>query len=145
MSQRRPPRDQKPLHTAADLTALWRWLLHLEPLRCRSLWILVVDPSRRPRGPLLTIDDLPDGPYDVPRDDLVSWCTDLLEGPGGGGSVAVMMSRPGGGGWTVSDRAWGRFLIGAVPEIGGEVWPVHLAHRTLVEQVRLEGGAVVAG
>ena len=116
-----------PLHTAADLTALWRRVLHLEPLRCRSLWMLVVDGTRRPRGPLLTIDDLPDGPYDVPQADLVSWCTDLLDGPGGGASVALLLSRPGGGRWTVSDRAWGRLLVEVGRTAGVRLETLHLA------------------
>lgn len=128
MSMRRPPFDQDPIRTDADLTRRWGAYLENEPFRFRALWLLFIDRTGRPAGPVVTIDDLPDGPYDVERADLVELCRTILDGPGGGGSVALLMSRPQGDPWTVSDRAWGRFLLRAADEIGGKVWPVHEAH-----------------
>ncbi|MET3962863.1 hypothetical protein ABIE44_002797 [Marmoricola sp. OAE513] len=137
MTQRRPPRHQSPVRTTADLTALWRSVIGGEPLLFRSLWLLFLDDARRPVGPLLTLDNLPDGPYGIDRDDLVGWCDEILRGPGGGGSVALLLTRPEGAPWTVSDRAWGRFLLNATAEIDGHAWPVHWAHRGGVEVFRL--------
>jgi hypothetical protein len=142
MSIRRAPRDYPPLTDAAALTALWTELMGDEPYRFRSLWLLFIDADRRPAGPIVTVDELPDGPYDIPASDLVTLCGSVLEGPGsggpgGGGSVAMLLTRPGAGRWTVSDRAWGRFLNGAAAGIGDVRWPVHWAHRRTLEIVQL--------
>jgi len=137
MSLRRPPRDPRPIASTADLTARWRDLLATEPFQVRTVWLLFLDPVRRPAGPVITVDDVPDGPYDLQVADLVVICREILDGPGGGGSVAMLMSRPGGAPWTVSDRAWGRFLNRAASAVGGTVWPVHQAHRYGVEALGL--------
>lgn len=113
-----------------------------EPYRCRSLWLLFIDTAGRPAGPVITVDDLPDGPYDCPVADLVAMCRVILDGPGAGepggsGSVAILMTRAGSGPWTVSDRAWGRYLLAAVTAIGGRQWPVHHARRGLLEEFQL--------
>jgi len=137
MSVRRPPENQTPLGSTTELTALWRAVVDWEPFRVRSLWLLFIDPAGCPSGPLITIDYLPDGPYAVEQEELIDLCRGILDGPGGGGSVALMMSRPGGGPWTVSDRAWGRFLLRGAEELGEPVWPVHLAHSHALERFRL--------
>lgn len=134
MSVRRPPEDQTPLASTTDLTAVWQRIVAWEPFRFRSVWLLFIDSAGRPAGPLITVDDLPDGPYAVGLDELVDLCRGIIGGPGGGGSVAILMTRPGAGRWTVSDRAWGRFLIRGAEELGEPVWPVHLAHSQLLEQ-----------
>ncbi|MCW2786381.1 MAG: hypothetical protein JWP74_2898 [Marmoricola sp.] len=86
----------------------------------------------------MVIEDLPDGPYDVPLTDLVDICRDIIGGPGGGGSVAMLMTRPGAAPWHIGDRSWGRFLLGAVAEIGGLTWPVHQAHSDALSVVAVE-------
>ena len=78
-----------------------------------------------------------DEPSATEQEELIDLCRGILDGPGGGGSVALMMSRPGGGAWTVSDRAWGRFLLRGAEELGEPVWPVHLAHSHALERFRL--------
>lgn len=139
MTVRRPPSDQRRLIEPADLTEVWRSVLVGEPFRQRTVWMLFIDEASRPFGPLITLDDLPDGPYDVPLDDLVALCREFLDGPGTAYSVALLMARPGGGPWTVSDRAWGRFLVAAVEAVGAEAWPVHWARPRTVEEFRLPG------
>lgn len=123
--------------SADELTARWRQIVEWEPFRFRSVWLLFLDAERRPAGPLITVDDLADGPYAVPLEELVDLCREILDGPGGGGSVAMMMSRPGAAPWTVSDRAWGRFLLRGAAALGEPSWPVHLAHTRSVERFHL--------
>jgi hypothetical protein len=137
MSLRRPPRNADPLRTADDLTPVWRELMIAPTFRDRSLWLLFIDYEKRPTGPLMTIEDLPDGPYDLPLTDLVGICRDILDGPGGGGSVAMLMTRSGAGQWHIGDRAWARFLVNASHDIGGIVWPVYRAHSEVLEVVEL--------
>jgi hypothetical protein len=134
---RRPPEDQSPIESTVELTARWQKIVAWEPFRLRSIWLLFIDRDSHPAGPLITVDDVADGPYAVGLDELVDLCRSIIDGPGGGGSVALLMSRPGAAPWTVSDRAWGRFLQRGAEELGEPVWPVHLAHTQAVERFRL--------
>jgi len=122
-----PPGDMPAVRTQADLQQTWRALMGELGFPDRRLWLLFLSAEGRPAGPLLSIDNLPDGPYDLPVEDLVTICREILEGPGGAGSVAMLITRPGRDGWHVGDRAWGRYLIAATHRIGGQVWPVHRA------------------
>ena len=127
-----PHDESPPIRNRVDLEHLWRALMGELGFSRRCLWLLFLTPDGRP-GPLIPIDDLPDGPYDVPVDDLVALCREILQGPGGGGSVAFLITRPGRDPWHIGDRAWGRYLTAAAQELGGEdvggrVWPVHRAN-----------------
>lgn len=124
-----------PVRTDADLHRTWSSMLGDLGFSDRSLWVLFLGDDGRPSGPLLRIDELPDGPWDVAVDDLVAVCRDILDGPGGGGSVALLVTRPGAGPWHVGDRAWARFLTSAAGRVGGRVWPVHRAHDVALERV----------
>jgi hypothetical protein len=134
-----PPEQMPAVRTQADLRNTWRALLGDLNHSDRRVWLLFLDRDGQPSGPLLTIDDLPDGPYDLPVDDLVTVCREILDGPGGGGSVALLVSRPGRDPWHVGDRAWGRYLTAAAHRIGGQVWPVHRANARELTAVPADG------
>jgi hypothetical protein len=126
--------DQMPaVLTPDDLHRTWRALIGELGFRDRQLWLLFLDPDGRPLGPLMTIDDLPDGPYDLAVDDLVMVCREILDGPGGGGSVAMLIARPGTDPWHIGDRAWARYLTAVTHRVGGRMWPVHGAHDRALE------------
>lgn len=136
-----PPRDMPAVHTEADLAVAWRALMGQLGFPDRRLWLLFLDSGGRPLGPLLSIDNLPDGPYDLSVDDLVTICREILDGPGGGGSVAFLLTRPGRDDWHVGDRAWARYLSASAHRIGGRVWPVHRANDRVLAVVPVaEGG-----
>ena len=123
------PPDQMPaVRTPADLHATWRTLMGGLGHSGRTLWLLFLQPDGRPLGPLLSIDDLPDGPYDLEVDELVAVCREILDGPGSGGSLAMLITRPGRDPWHVGDRAWCRYLTAVADRVGGRVWPVHRAN-----------------
>src|SRR4051794_23296389 len=123
-----PPDQMAAIRTPADLTRAWRALMGRLRFADRRLWLLFLEPDGRLLGPLLSLDDLPDGPYDLEVDEVVTVCREILDGPGGGGSVAMLISRPGRDAWHVGDRAWARYLVAATHRIGGQVWPVHRAN-----------------
>jgi hypothetical protein len=123
-----PPDLVPAVRTDADLLAAWRSLVGELGFAGRSLWVLFLTPHGRPAGPLLTIDDLPDGPHGLGADDLATLCREILEGPGEGGSVALLVTRQGRDPWHVGDRAWARYLTETAGQIGGRVWPVHRAN-----------------
>jgi hypothetical protein len=123
------PPDQMPaVRTQADLHRTWRALMGELGFADRRLWLLFLRPDGRLLGPLLSLDDLPDGPYDLEVDEVVTVCREILDGPGGGGSVAMLITRPGRDAWHVGDRAWARYLTAAAHRLGGQVWPVHRAN-----------------
>lgn len=137
-----PPADMPAVRTPADLRRAWSHLMGRLGFPDRRLWLLFLDDEGRPLGPLLTLDNLPDGPYDLPIEDVVTICREILGGPGGGGSVAMLITRPGTDDWHVGDRAWGRYLADAAHRVGGRVWPVHRANdRELVAVPAAESGA----
>jgi hypothetical protein len=123
------PPDQMPaVRTPVDLHLAWRALMGNLGFADRQLWLLFIGPDGRLLGPLLSVDDLPDGPYDLEVEEVVGLCREILEGPGLCGSVAMLMTRPGTDPWHVGDRAWARYLAAAAHRIGGKVWPVHRAN-----------------
>lgn len=123
-----PPRDMPAIRTQSDLHRAWRSLMGALGFPDRRLWLLFLDRSGRPMGPLLSIDTLPDGPYELAVEDLVTICREILDGPGGGGSVAMLITRAGSDPWHIGDRAWARYLTAAAHRVGGTVWPVHRAN-----------------
>lgn len=130
-----PPGQMPAIHTAGDLLRTWRALLGPLGFPRRSLWLLFLTAEGRPAGPLLTVEDLPDGPYDAAPDDLVAVCEEILDGPGARGSVALLVTRPGRDAWHVADRAWGRWLTVVAQRIDGPTWPVHRANDVVLEPV----------
>jgi len=123
------PPDQLPaIRTPADLHLAWRMLMGDLGFAGRTLWLLFLTPDGRALGPLLDIADLPDGPHGLEVDQLVSFCRELLDGPGSGGSLAMLITRPGSDPWHVGDRAWARYLTAVAARLGGQVWPVHRAN-----------------
>ena len=141
------PEQMPAIRTPADLTRAWRVLMGGLRFDDRRLWLLFLEADGRMLGPLLSLDDLPDGPYDLDPDEVVSVCRDLLDGPGSGArSVAMLITRPGHDAWHVGDRAWARYLAAAAQRIGGQVWPVHRANDreiavVAVDEVRPGGSA----
>jgi len=140
------PPDQMPaVRTQADLRRTWRVLLGDLGFSDRRLWLLFLRPDGRLLGPLLSLDDLPDGPYELEVDEVVQVCRDILDGPGGsGGSVAMLITRPGRDPWHVGDRAWARYLTAAAHRIGGRVWPVHRANERALAAVPPDTGHLTA-
>jgi hypothetical protein len=123
------PEQMPAVRTQADLRRTWQALMGKTRYTDRRVWLLFLAPDGRLLGPLLSLDDLPDGPYDLEVDEVVTVCREILDGPGGGGSVAMLITRPGRDRWHVGDRAWGRYLTAAAHRIGGQVWPVHQANQ----------------
>src|SRR4051794_28431448 len=121
--------DQLPAGlTPADLHPTWRVLVGGVAFSDRTLWLLFIGPGGRPLGPLLDFADLPDGPHGLEVDEVAALCRELLDGPGGHGSVAMLITRPGTDPWHVGDRAWARFLTAVARRIGGQGWPLHRAN-----------------
>jgi hypothetical protein len=109
------------VRTAPELEQLWRALL--EPL---GLQLLAEDGLPAPQ--IIQIDDVPLEPDDRACRSLMGICSQVLEENAPGGSVAILLSRPGRDGMRDDDRRWARHLTAAGADASVDLWPVHLAN-----------------
>jgi hypothetical protein len=122
------PADTAPVRTQDDLQRLRRALMGPLGFGGRSLWLLVLDADNRPTPLIMQVEDLPPRPEIAQLDALVRMCRQILDGPLGGGSVVLLLSRPGRCGLTADDAAWARGLHGAVRRAELPMWPIHRAN-----------------
>ncbi len=120
------PEDTPPLLTQADLHRYWRALMGPLGFGSRRLWLLFLDVDERPTPLLLQIDDVPDYCAEPMLEGLITVCR-ATRAEQDLGRVAVLLSRPGRGGLTGSDRRWGRCLLAAAARGHVPFAPVHLA------------------
>ena len=114
------------VRTDADLLALWERLMGAGGFATRSVWLLFLSTGGRPEPVIVPIDDLPD----LPDERFVHALGDIISGlteSGDVASVAMLLSRPGPGAMTDSDRCWARALVPLASR-----WPVHLATTDVV-------------
>lgn len=92
----------------------------------RSLWLTFIDDEDRMTPVIVPIDDLPRQP-DLPRIPLLAdTCEHILATSVPGGSVAMLLSRPGRAGVCDTDRRWSRALYAAADD-RFPMRPLHLA------------------
>ncbi|UMG92665.1 hypothetical protein MF408_23480 [Nocardioides sp. TF02-7] len=87
------------LRTDADVTTMWRTILQPLGWHTRRLYLLLVDPDRRPRPGVVEIDGIPatiaaDEAAEVVR--LLAQAAGDTDPSGASGSAAVLLARPGG-------------------------------------------------
>jgi len=121
------PEDMPPIRSQADLWRHWRALMGPLGFSERLLWFLSMDAGGRVTPVLQQITDLPRVPDRRLVDSLMQIfariCEDL-----DGGSVAVLLSRPGPAGITPAERTWAGELTDAAAAARVALWPVHLAN-----------------
>lgn len=123
------PVDQMPaIRTQHHLYLHWRALMGELGFGERLLWCSFIDAGGFMTPVLSQIADLPLLPDDRFLDNLMGIFERVLREQVIGGSVAVLLSRPGRAYLTDSDRAWGRDLTAAAERAGVPMRPVHLAN-----------------
>lgn len=120
------PEDMPPVRSQADLWRHWRALMGPLGFSGRLLWLLFLRPDGRVTPFLPTVDELPVLPDRKLLDSLMSICQKVCAELDGG-SVAVLLSRPGARGITAADRAWASGLTRAANNAAVAMWPVHVA------------------
>jgi len=134
MPPRLPPGQAPPIRTQHDLRQYWRALMGPLGFSQPLLWLSFVAADGRPTPVLSQIDDLPELPDDHFLGNLMLIAEGVIGHEVPGGSLAVLLSRPGRADLTDSDRAWARGLTTAALEAGVRMRPVHLAND---EEVRI--------
>jgi hypothetical protein len=123
------PMDQMPaIRTQHHLYRHWRALMGELGFSERLLWCAFIDAGGFMTPVLSQIADVPLFPDDRFVANLIGIFDTVLREEVSGGSVAVLLSRPGRAYVTDSDRAWGRELTAAAERAGVSMRPVHLAN-----------------
>lgn len=123
------PVDQMPaIRTQHHLYLRWRALMGELGFSERLLWCGFIDAGGFMTPVLSQIADLPLFPDDLFLNNLMGSFDMVLSEHVHGGSVAVLLSRPGRAQLTDSDRAWGRGLTAAAEAADVPLRPVHLAN-----------------
>lgn len=131
------PIDQMPaIRTQHHLYLHWRALMGELGFSERLLWCAFLGAGGYPTPVLSQIADLPSYPDDQFLGNLMDVFGMVLGEEVPGGSVAVLLSRPGSAYVTDSDRAWARGLTFAAEQARLPMRPVHLAND---EEVRVFG------
>ena len=115
----------EPIHTQADLHALWCGLMEPLGFSEQSIWMLRLGPDRCPTSQIVKIAEADEVPAHADGHGFPEVLR-LLAGDEPGHTFAFLRSRPGRG-ITRDDRAWAAFLHEAGRIAGVEVEVVHLA------------------
>ena len=114
-----------PIHTQADLHALWCGLMEPLGFSEQSIWMLCLGADRRPASQIVKIAEADEVPVSADGHGFPEVLR-LLAQDEPGHSYAFLRSRPGRG-ISREDRAWAAFLHDAGRIAGVEVEVVHLA------------------
>ncbi len=123
-----PIEDMPPIRTQHQLYLTWRALMGPLGFSERLLWFGLVDEGGYLTPVLSQIADIPAYPDAEQLMRLMEMFSEVLRHQAPGGSVALLLSRPGRAPMTDSDRAWGRALTSAADKAGLAMRPVHLAN-----------------
>jgi hypothetical protein len=119
-------RDHGPVRTDDELRERWKEIVAAETFRERTLWLTWYDPDGQMLPVVVPVDDLPPHPHGEVLDGLAQVVGSVLDGQAPGGSVAMLISRPGPPSVQGEDQAWARALTSrAAP--GVRTRPLHLA------------------
>lgn len=117
--------DEPPIGNAIELCALWQKLMGRGRFGKRTLWLLFLDEADRPIKLIVPIEGIPAEPDDRALDGIARMLDEVFD-DGCPGSVPMLLSRPGPGAMTGSDRRWAAEIKLRVGRHLGR-WPVHLA------------------
>ena len=107
-----------------------RWRALMEPLGFSRprLWIAFLGPDNAMTAPLTQIEDIPRTADSRMCGSLLEMCRHVVGRNGAGGSVAMLLTRPGRNPMDDADRSWARCLTSAADHLSVSMWPVHFAN-----------------
>jgi hypothetical protein len=92
------------------------------------LWIAFLEPDNMMSAPLTQIEDIPRRADSKMCGSLLEMCRHVVGRNGAGGSVAMLLTRPGRNPMDEADRSWTRCLTSAADRLSVSMWPVHFAN-----------------
>jgi hypothetical protein len=94
----------------------------------RLLWIAFLEPDGMMSPRLTQIEEIPRLADAKTCGALLEMCRHIIGRNGAGGSVAMLLTRPGRNPMDDADRSWARYLTSAADQVGLSMWPVHFAN-----------------
>lgn len=122
------PEDTPPIHTQDDLCQAWRALMGKLGFGQRYLWFLFLEEDGRLVPQVNQVEAMAAAPQPGDCAGAIGLFRRVMNGNGGGLSVAVLWSRPGGAATTSDDLRWAKGLTDEARRQGVRMWPVHLAN-----------------
>jgi hypothetical protein len=126
-----------PIHSAADMGQRWRAVMGRLGFSERLLWIGFVGPDRRM---VKALSQVPLGPR--PKRPIIASTmaalVEVLDGLKDGTTVALLLTRPGKGPVSDSDRRWSTLLTEVAAEFCVPIEPVFRANDESLVQVEPE-------
>lgn len=127
-----PAEQMSPIRNGLDLHERWRALLGELRFEDRKLWITFLEPGGMMVPHVVQVAEPPTHPTGDNLDALLEMCEREMEWFGPGGSVAILLSRPGHDAVTESDRAWAIRTATAARDHGIHAHPMHIATHAAV-------------
>jgi hypothetical protein len=92
------------------------------------LWLAFLEPDDTMSAHLTQIEDIPRWADSTMCRSLLELCHHIVGRSGAGGSVAMLLTRPGRNPMDEADRSWAAHLTSAAERLGVSMWPVHFAN-----------------
>ena len=122
------PHEMAPIRSSDDLCLRWRALMGPLGFGQPRLWIAFLDSNNMMSAQLTQIEDIPRRAHTKLCGPLLEMCRHIVGRNGTGGSVAMLLTRPGRNPMDDADRSWGRCLAAAADNLAVSMWPVHFAN-----------------
>lgn len=134
--------DAPPVRTDEEVRLRWRSMMGDGGFGRTSLWIVWYDAEGRQLPVVVPIDDLPQ----ALEPDGVDSLSMIIADPAsfGAASVALLLSRPGPGSVTQTDRDRANAILAGIHRarqrgaFGLKVWPIHLATTNSVRRLSVD-------
>jgi hypothetical protein len=122
------PHEMPAIRNSGDLCLRWRALMGPLGFGRPRLWIAFLEPDNMMSGQLTQIEDIPRRADSKMCGSLLEMCRYVVGPNGVGGSVAMLLTRPGRNAMDDADRSWARCLTAAADHLSVSMWPVHFAN-----------------
>ena len=122
------PDEMPPIRHSDDLCLRWRALMGPLGFGRPRLWLAFLEPDDKMSAHLTQIEDIPRWADSTMCGSLLELCLHIVGRKGAGGSVAMLLTRPGRNPMDEADRSWARHLTSAAEQLAVSMWPVHFAN-----------------
>jgi hypothetical protein len=122
------PHEMPPIRNPDDLCLRWQALMGPLGFGRPRLWLAFLEPDDKMSAHLTQIEDIPRWADSGMCCSLLEMCHHIVGRNGAGGSVAMLLTRPGRNPMDDADRSWARDLTSAAEHLEVSMWPVHFAN-----------------
>jgi len=122
------PHEMPAIRNSHELWLRWRAVMGPLGFGRPKLWLAFLEPDDKMSAQLTQIEDIPRWADSTTCASLLELCRHIVGRNGAGGSVAMLLTRPGRNPMDDADRSWARSLTSAAEQHGVSMWPVHFAN-----------------